>query len=134
MKHRTSLPKFLCKAFMAATALASASPARAGLAVPYVSNPDTMHLWHLDDTNGLYAVDAVATDPSPSPNAIAIVVTNYGEPTPLTLPYTNTSLGNASFFPSLGTCYAGTTKQHLLYGGNYPDVSQFRNPTSGAFT
>lgn len=94
-----------------------------------------MHLWHLDDpTNQLYGVDAIATDPIFSPNAIPITLTNFAEPVQLTLPYTNAFFGAESFAPSLNTSYTATTKVHVLYGGTFPDVSQFRNPTSGAFT
>ena len=107
--------------------------AHAGLAIPYSPDADTLHLWHLDDTNGLYTEDAVATSASASANAIPITLTNLGEPTPGTFPYTNTSLANPSYL-GLGTSYTGTDNHHLLYGGAFPDVSQFCNPNSGAFT
>src|SRR5690242_7202360 len=32
--------------------------ARAGLGIPYTQDAHTMHLWHLNDTNGLFAVDS----------------------------------------------------------------------------
>jgi hypothetical protein len=63
----------------------------------------------------------------------SITLTNIGWPTPGGPPYTNTSLGNPSF-TGLGTCETAIDKGHLLYGGSFPDVSQFRNPVSGAFT
>jgi hypothetical protein len=128
MKIPTSLANFVRTAFIAAGALAVAISAQAGLQIPYAVDADTLHLWHLQDASGLYATDAVATS--------SITLTNYGEPSPGTGPYTNTSLGSASgvTYPGLGICDTSTTKQHLLYGGQFPDVSQFRNATSGAFT
>ena len=100
--------------------------AQAGLQIPYTNNATTLHLWHLDGPDGLTTPDAVTTSP--------ITLTNLGLPTPRTLPYTNVNLGVASF-PGLGECLrAPVNKQHLLYGGGFPDVSQFCNPDSGAFT
>ncbi len=125
MKMPVFVPNVLCRSFITVGALAVAISAQAGLQIPYALDADTLHLWHLDDANGLYAVDAVSNNP--------ITLTNLGMPNPGIGPYTNTSLGNASA-PGLGTCDTSTTKQHLLYGGLFPDVTQFRNPTSGAFT
>jgi hypothetical protein len=106
--------------------LATAATSRAGLQIPYIPDPSTLHLWHLDESSTTYtSTDAVATS--------SITLTNIGWPTPGGPPYTNTSLGNASF-TGLGTCETAINKGHLLYGGNFPDVSQFRNPVSGAFT
>ena len=105
--------------------LGSATALRAGLQVPYTANASTLHLWHLDDPNGLQATDTVTT--------ASITLTNLGMPNPGTGPYTNASLGAPAFI-GLGTCLSGTTRQHLLYGGAFTDVSQFCNPVSGAFT
>src|ERR1035438_6698881 len=134
MKLHAFFQKLSLGAFVAVAVVAVALSAHAGLGLPYTPDAHTLHLWHLDDTNGLYTVDAVATSASASANAIPITLTNLGEPTPGTFPYTNTSLGNLSYDAGLGTCYTGTDKQHLLYGGSFPDVSQFCNPSSGAFT
>ena len=134
MKLHAFFTKLPLGAFVAVAVVAVALSAHAGLGLPYTPDAHTLHLWHLDDTNGLYTVDAVATSASASANAIPITLTNLGEPTPGTFPYTNTSLGNLSYDAGLGTCYTGTDKQHLLYGGSFPDVSQFCNPSSGAFT
>jgi hypothetical protein len=106
-------------------ALALSLSGHAALQIPYTPDADTLHLWHLDEPNGLSAADVVETAPIP--------LTVLGLPNPGTGPYTNTSLGNVSF-PGLGTCMSGNHKAHLLYGGAFPDVSQFRNPESGAFT
>lgn len=96
-----------------------------GLRIPYTPDESTLHLWHLDGGNSLTTPDAVTSSP--------ITLTNIGWPTPGTMPYTNTSLGHASF-PGLGECLWGSNKGHLLFGGPFPDVSQFCNPVSGAFT
>jgi hypothetical protein len=106
--------------------LTTATTSRAGLQIPYTPDASTLHLWHLDEPSTIYtSTDAVATS--------SITLTNIGWPTPGGPPYTNTSLGNPSF-TGLGTCETAINKGHLLYGGNFPDVSQFRNPVSGAFT
>jgi len=97
----------------------------AGLQIPYTPDASTLHLWHLDDPDGLTATDAVATS--------SIVLTNLGMPNPGIGPYTNVNLGSPSFLGQ-GTCLVASNKQHLLYGGSFPDVSQFCNPVSGAFT
>ena len=106
-------------------AVALAATSQAGLQIPYTPDANTLHLWHLNDPDGLVAVDAVATSP--------ITLTNIGLPNPSVGPYTNVHLGVASFIGQ-GTCLQATTKPHLLYGGAFPDVSQFCNPVSGAFT
>jgi hypothetical protein len=114
--------------------------ARAGLAIPYAQDAHTMHLWHLTDTNGLFAVDS-ATNLTVD-GAVPITLENFGEPTPGVFPYTNTSFANPGpGFPGLTNCYSGTTKQHLLagyngstYGGIFSDISQFCNTNTGAFT
>jgi hypothetical protein len=135
MKSTNLVTKLVCFAATGAAALIVAISAQAGLQIPYTPNFDTMHLWHLDDaSNQLYGMDAVATSTNGSPNAIPITLTNLAQPTPGTLPYTNANFGFPSFFPSLTNCYNANAKVHLLYGGAFPDVSQFRNPTSGAFT
>jgi hypothetical protein len=135
MKSTNLVTKAIRPALAAAAALAMAISAHAGLQIPYTPNADTMHLWHLDDaSNQLYGVDAIASSTNGSTNAIPITLTNLAEPTPGTLPYTNANFGSPSFFPELNTSYSATTKVHLLYGGAFADVSQFRNPTSGAFT
>lgn len=103
----------------------AAAPALAGLQIPYTNNPATLHLWHLNDPDGLLVTDAVAT--------ASITLTNIGLPNPSVGPYTNVHLGITSF-PGEGTCLKATAKPHLLYGGAFPDVSQFCNPVSGAFT
>lgn len=97
----------------------------AALQVPYQPDPSTLHLWHLDDSNGLTAEDAISLN--------GITLTNLGMPTPGTPPYTNTSFGSPAF-PGLGTSVSGTTRQHLLYGGAFTDVLPFSNPETGAFT
>ncbi len=121
-------------------ALAAVPATWAGLAIPYTQDTDTMHLWHLNDSNGLYAIDSATNFTVDS--ATPIQLENIGEPHPGTFPYTNTSLGSAGpGYPGLANCYTGTTGQHLLtgyngssYGGDFPNVSQFCNPTTGAFT
>ena len=90
----TSRPSFLSRTGLAAGALVVAIATHAGLQIPYTLDANTLHLWHLDDPNGLYVVDAVPNSP--------ITLTNLGEPSPGTGPYTNTSLGSASA-PGLGT-------------------------------
>ena len=83
MKLTTLVPNLFRQAVLAAATLALAISAQAGLQIPYTSDPYTMHLWHLDDSsNQIYAVDAVATDPNASTNAIPITLTNIGAPTP----------------------------------------------------
>jgi hypothetical protein len=96
---------------------------RAGLQIPYTPDANTLHLWHLDDPDGLTATDAVTT--------ASITLTNIGQPNPG--PATNAHFGAVSF-PGQGTCLQATTKPHLLFGGTFPDVSSFCNPESGAFT
>ncbi len=111
--------------FFAGTLAGLALNADAGLQIPYTNTTSTLHLWHLDETNGLRFSDSALSSP--------ITLTNLAEPTPGTLPYTNVTVGAPSY-PGLGTSLSATTKQHLLYGGAFPDVSQFCNPVSGAFT
>lgn len=106
-------------------ALTLCATLHAALQIPYTANASTLHLWHLDDPDGLYATDAVATS--------SITLTNLGMPTAGTLPYTNVNLGVPSALGQ-GTCLRGATKQHLLYGGAFSDVSQFCDPVTGAFT
>jgi hypothetical protein len=132
MKTCTLLKTFL-KTGLLAIAIGIAISASAALRVPYTVDPDTLHLWHLDETNGLYSQDAIGTSTNGNTNAIAITLTNLAEPSPGTGPYTNAFLGSPAY-TGLGTAYSATTKQHLLYGGPFPDVSQFCNPTTGAFT
>lgn len=108
-----------------ALALATATTGYAGLQIPYTPDANTLHLWHLDETGGLTTTDAVATS--------SITLTNLGLPNAGVGPYTNTSFGSPAF-TGQGNCVSATTKQHLLYGGAFPDVSQFANPVSGAFT
>ena len=107
-------------ATLVATALCSA---HAGLQIPYTPDANTLHLWHLDDPDGITATDSVAT--------ASITLTNVGLPT--SGQPTNAHLGVASF-PGQGTCLQATTKPHFLNGGTFPDVSSFCNPESGAFT
>jgi hypothetical protein len=126
----------------AATVLVNVSMpvAQAGLAIPYTQDQNTLHLWHLNDTNGLYANDA-ATNLTVD-DATPIQLENLGEPIPTQLPYSNTSLGSPGpGYPGLTNSYSGTTKQHVLagnngsfFGGQFPDVTQFCNPVTGAFT
>jgi hypothetical protein len=97
----------------------------AGLRIPYVPDGDTLHLWHLDGPAALTTPDAVPEN--------GITLTNIGEPSPGTGPYTNANLGSPSF-SGLGNSLHATTKQHLLYGGAFSDVLPFSNPESGAFT
>lgn len=123
IKLRALWPRLLAAAFLALLALSSNT--WAGLQIPYAPDSKTLHLWHLDDPNGLTSTDAVTT--------ASITLTNLGLPTPGTFPYNNTSLGNPSF-PGMGTCMSGTNKSHLLYGGNFPNVSQFQDNNTGAFT
>ncbi len=42
-------------------ALSLSLSGHAALQIPYVPDPDTLHLWHLDDPNGLSAADAVVS-------------------------------------------------------------------------
>jgi hypothetical protein len=131
MKLHASLPNLFLGAFAAAAMLAAAVSARAGLAVPYTPNADTLHLWHLNETGGPYAYDSADL----STNAFPITLTNIGEPTPATYPFTNTSLGNPGpGFPGLTNAYSGNNKYHVLFGGSYPNVNGLCNPTTGAFT
>lgn len=107
-----------------------ATTTHAGLQIPYTPDPSTLHLWHLDEPSNVYtSTDAVTTS--------SITLTNLGwslpPTTPPAPPYTNTTLGSVGF-AGLGTCESGINKGHLLYGGSFADVSQFRNPVSGAFT
>jgi hypothetical protein len=98
----------------------------AGLQIPYTPDNSTLHLWHLDEPSSVYtSTDAVTTS--------SITLNNLGWPTPSIPPFTNTTLGTAGF-AGLGTCESAINKGHLLFGGSFPDVSQFRNPVSGAFT
>jgi len=132
--HLTTAMRPLARGLgLAGAAILLATTSQAGLQIPYVVNPDTMHLWHLDDASTQnFAVDAVTTSVN---GAVGITLTNLGMPytTPATFPYNNTTLGAAAY-PGLGSAYSGTTKQHVLYGGAFPNVSQFCNPTTGAFT
>ncbi len=120
--------------------LACVPTVQAGLAIPYTQDADTMHLWHLNDTNGLYAEDSATNLTVDS--AVPIQLESLAEPIPGTLPYNNANLGSPGpGFPGLTNCYSGTTKQHDLagfngsfFGGDFADVSQFCNPNSGAFT
>ncbi len=120
-------------------ALLASQAARAGLAVPYSQDANTMHLWHLDDaSNQLFAAD-MATNPVDT--ATPIQLANIGEPTPGQQP-TNAFFGAPGpGYPGLTNSYIASTKQHVLagnngtsFGGFFPDVSQFCNPVSGAFT
>src|SRR6266436_2291062 len=105
----------LCLRLLAATACFFCLNTRAGLQIPYVPDASTLHLWHLDETSSSStSTDAVTTS--------SITLTNLGWPTPGTPPYTNTSLGNASF-AGLGNCETAINKGHLLFGGTFPDVS-----------
>ncbi|HEY5912133.1 MAG TPA: hypothetical protein VJA21_16135 [Verrucomicrobiae bacterium] len=36
-------------------ALFGTTPVQGGLQIPYTPNASTLHLWHLDDPDGLYA-------------------------------------------------------------------------------
>jgi hypothetical protein len=106
--------------------LIATASSHAGLQIPYTPDDSTLHLWHLNEPSAVYtSTDAVATS--------SITLTNIGWPTPSIPPYTNTTLGSPGF-AGLGTCESGINKGHLLFGGAFPDVSQFRNPVSGAFT
>jgi hypothetical protein len=129
MKLTRILPKFVLPAIASVALLGVGLSARAGLAIPYTPNADTLHLWHLNETNGsLYAFDSTDLDT----NSWPITLTNIGE---VSFPFTNTSLGNPGpGFPGLTNAYSGNNKFHLLYGGSYPDVTGLCNPTSGAFT
>ena len=109
--------------FIATLVAAALCSAHAGLQIPYTPDANTLHLWHLDDPDGITATDAVAT--------ASITLTNVGLPNPGSP--TNSHLGAASF-PGQGTCLQATTKPHLLFGGSFADVSSFCNPESGAFT
>lgn len=138
---KKTLPLFA--QFISSAALASAllipRAASAGLAVPYTQDGDTMHLWHLNDaSNQLFAVD-VATNPVDSASPIDLA--NIGVPTPGQQPTNAFFDAPGSVFPGLTNSYIGSTKQHVLagdngssFGGFFPDVSQFCNPVSGAFT
>jgi hypothetical protein len=109
-----------------AAAILVATTSFAGLQIPYTPDASTLHLWHLDEPSNAYtSTDAVTTS--------SITLTNLGWPTPGTPPYTNTTLGSPGF-TGLGTCESGINKGHMLFGGTFADVSQFRNPVSGAFT
>ncbi|HWF19466.1 MAG TPA: Ig-like domain-containing protein [Verrucomicrobiae bacterium] len=140
MKKTTLLPSNpLLWGIALALVLFYSQTARAGLGIPYSQDADTMHLWHLNDaTNQLYAVDSAT---NPVDGAIPIQLENIGEPTPGQQP-TNALYGSPGpGYPGLGSCYSGSTKQHVLagyngssYGGDFPDVSQFCNPNTGAFT
>ncbi len=131
MKLRIAPLKLFVKMLVVAAALAAAHAVRAGLAVPYAPNADTLHLWHLNETNGQFAMDSANL----STNASAITLTNFGEPAPTTYPFTNTFLGAPGpGFPGLNYSYLGNNKYHLLYGGSFPNVNGLCNPTTGAFT
>lgn len=131
MKFKIALLKLHLKLLAVIVMLGAASAARAGLAVPYTPNADTLHLWHLNETNSPFAIDSATLNT----NAFPITLTNIGEPTPATYPFTNSSLGNPGpGFPGLAYAYSGNNKYHLLFGGSYPDVTGLRNPTTGAFT
>ncbi len=98
----------------------------AGLQIPYAPDASTLHLWHLNEPSSVYtSTDAVTTS--------SISLTNLGWPTPSVPPFTNTTMGSPGF-TGLGTCESGINKGHMLFGGAFADVSQFRNPVSGAFT
>ncbi|HEY3860579.1 MAG TPA: Ig-like domain-containing protein [Verrucomicrobiae bacterium] len=139
MKFHVSFLKLCRGALLAAAVLAFTASARAGLAVPYTPNADTLHLWHLNETNGQFAADSADL----STNAYPITLTNIGglpnanasAYAATTYPFTNTALGTAGpGFPGLTNAYSGSNKGHLLYGGSLPDVSGLCNPTTGAFT
>ena len=133
MKFHTSFPKFLLGAFVAVTMLAVAFSARAGLAVPYTANADTLHLWHLNESGGPIANDSADL----STNASPIILTNIGYSSAGTTvyPFTNTSLGNPGpGFPGLTNAYSAMNKYHLLYGGSYPNVNGLCNTSTGAYT
>src|SRR5262245_51316579 len=89
---------------LAVAALALTTRSQAGLQIPYTPVASTLHLWHLNDPDGLTAVDAVANSP--------ITLTNIGLPNPSGGPYTNVHLGAPSFVGQ-GTCLKATTKPHL---------------------
>jgi hypothetical protein len=110
-------------AVVAATALAFPVFTQAGLQIPYATDSSTLHLWHLDETSGTSGADAVTAN--------SITLTNLGIPTGG--PFTNTTFG-ATAFSGLGTAVSASTKQHVLYGGAFPDVTQFSDPETGAFT
>lgn len=111
-------------AFVAALLLSAHS--RAGLQIPYTPDTSSLHLWHLNETSGLTTPDAVQTNP--------ITLTLLGLPNAGTGPYTNVTLSSPSAFPILTNAMTGLDKAHLLDGGIFPDVSQFADPTTGAFT
>ncbi len=104
---------------------------QAGLNVPYEADAYTLHLWHFDDPvlvdglTNIYVSDAVASG--------GITLTNCGLPTNLAPPYSNAFLGVPGF-TGLGTCREATTKNSILYGGQFDDVSPFYDPATGAFT
>src|SRR4051794_19552311 len=100
---------------------------QAGLQIPYTPDASTLHLWHLNETSGLTAADATTASP--------ITLTIIGLPNPGTGPYTNTAFGAPSAaYPNLGTSVSGNHKSHVLDGGVFPDVSQFSDTGTGAFT
>lgn len=106
-------------------AMAFAMASHAGLRVPYTTDAHTLHLWHLDESSGVTAADAVPTG--------GITLTNIGWPTPGGPPYTNTTLGAPSF-EGMGNCVSSINKGHVLHGGVFTDYAEFRNQESGAFT
>ncbi len=121
----------------AAAVLAMAHSAHAGLNIPYSNlitatnssvvttniDSDTLHLWHFDDAPGvtLNVTDAVVS-------ANSITLSNAGSPKSVFV----------SSYSSTGLCASNNANTHgfcnIPNAAYFPDVSQFCNPVSGAFT
>jgi hypothetical protein len=123
MKNRPLTRILRLAGVTAGAVLALACSAHAGLQIPYTPDADTLHLWHFDDAPEvtLNLTDAVVS-------ASSITLVNGGSPKSVFVPA----------YSSLGLCASNNANTHVLYdtpgGGYFPDVSQFCNPVSGAFT
>jgi Immunoglobulin domain/Concanavalin A-like lectin/glucanases superfamily len=139
---------------------ALAPVSRAGLAVPYVVDPGTLHLWHCDETAGNQIFDAVSNNLQTVPMPMTAIngKTNppVGDPTEFAL------LGQAAAFASLSssiqttqyagfygpftiaTNFDGTTntspagdindQDGVIVSPNVTNIDNYINPTTGAFT
>ncbi len=137
---------------LGAIALAMTPSSRAGLAVPYTVDADTLHLWHLNTTNGMVTPDSQSNNLQTTPMALVVTPgkTNFpfGTPTqfPTPQPGEFPSLGNGIQFSQACCLYGpynvvtnadGTTNFNGGVDGCITlntNISDFVNTNTGAFT
>lgn len=137
---------------LGAIGLAMSPDCRAGLALPYTVDPNTLHLWHLNSTNNMVCLDVQSNNLQTT--AMALVVTpgktNFPEGTPTQFPVLQPgefpSLGNGIQFSQFTCLYGpydvvtnsdGTTNFNGGVGGCVAlntNISDYVNTNTGAFT